>query len=115
MNVVATATEKDVQEHFLSAKRRRVIQLLGRAGVHVLATAADTVLETPAGKQVLQQVEQEMAYTAAGTPTEVRDYLDRFTELARADELIVASLAVDTKAWLRSLELLADISGPARV
>ncbi|MGW3243690.1 LLM class flavin-dependent oxidoreductase [Streptomyces sp. NPDC001070] len=111
VNVVAAATEKEAQEHFLAAKRRRVIQLLGRAGVDVPAQAAGTVLETPAGKQVLQHVEQEMRYSAVGAPSGVRDYLDRFTGLTGADELIVASLAVDRTAWLRSVELLAEVSG----
>ncbi|WP_438302503.1 LLM class flavin-dependent oxidoreductase [Streptomyces sp. HUAS TT11] len=112
VNVVAADTSTEAHEHLLAAKRRRVIQLLGRAGVEVPPQAARTVLETPAGKQVLEHVEREMACTAGGTPAEVRDYLDRFTDLARADELIVASLAVDRNAWLRSLELLADVSGP---
>ncbi|MER5324073.1 hypothetical protein [Streptosporangium roseum] len=50
-------------------------------------------------------------YSAVGTPAEVRDYLDRFTEHAQADELIVATQAKNTDAWLRSYELLADVSG----
>ncbi|MFJ2399148.1 LLM class flavin-dependent oxidoreductase [Streptomyces sp. NPDC087843] len=112
VNVVAADSEKDAQEHFLAAKRRRVIQLLGRAGVDVPSHAARTILETPAGKQVLQQVEQEMRYTAVGTPLEVRGYLDRFADLVRADELIVASVAVDRRAWLRSVELVAEVTGP---
>ncbi|MEU1412137.1 LLM class flavin-dependent oxidoreductase [Streptomyces sp. NPDC005731] len=112
VNVVAADTSKEAHEHLPAVKRRRVIQLLGRAGVEVPPQAAGTVLETPAGKQVLDHVEREMACTAVGTPAEVRDCLDRFTDLARADELIVASLAVDRNAWLRSLELLADVSGP---
>ncbi|MFJ4467576.1 hypothetical protein ACIP2X_08850 [Streptomyces sp. NPDC089424] len=90
-----------------------MIQLLGRAGVVVEPGAAATILETPSGAQVLQQVEQEMRYAAVGTPAEVKDYLDRFTAAARADELIVASVAVDRGAWLRSLELLAEVSGLA--
>ncbi|MGW6961807.1 LLM class flavin-dependent oxidoreductase [Streptomyces chartreusis] len=112
-NVVAADTTAEAEKHFLAAKRRRVIQLLGRAGVVVDPAEAETVLETPSGKQVLQQVEQEMRCAAVGTPGEVRDYLDRFTAAARADELIVASVAVDREAWLRSLGLLAEASGLA--
>lgn len=113
VSVVAADTAEEAQEHFLAAKRRRVIQLLGRIGVHVPPEEAGMVLHTSAGRQVLQQVEQELHYTAAGTPVEVRHYLDRFTETAQADELIVASLAVDRTAWLRSVELLAKVSGTA--
>ncbi|MFE7751305.1 LLM class flavin-dependent oxidoreductase [Streptomyces sp. NPDC057428] len=110
VNVVAADTEREAQDHFLAAKRRRVIQLLGRAGVDVPADAAATVLDTPVGKQVLGQVEQEVNYTAVGTPAEVRDYLDRFTAAVQADELITTSLPVDRTAWLRSAELLAEVS-----
>jgi luciferase family oxidoreductase group 1 len=113
VNVIAAETSEEAQEHFTAAKRRRVIQLLARAGYVVAPEDAATVFETPAGKQVLEQVEQEMGYTAVGTAAEVRDYLDRFTETAQVDELIVASLAVDRKAWLRSMELLAQASGLA--
>lgn len=112
VNVVAADTEQEAQDHFLAAKRRRVIQLLGRAGVDVPAHAASTVLETPVGKQVLGQVDQELNYAAVGTPAEVRDYLDRFTTATQADELITTSLPVDRKAWLRSAELLAEAAGP---
>jgi hypothetical protein len=41
----------------------------------------------------------------------VGQYLDWFTEHARADELMVVSSAPDRDAWLRSLELAARFSG----
>nr|BFE84671.1 hypothetical protein GCM10020093_072720 [Planobispora longispora] len=50
-------------------------------------------------------------YSAVGTPAEVKDYLDRFAEHAQADELIVVSAAPGRQAWLRSVELLADVYG----
>ena len=109
VNVIAADTTEDAQEHFHATKRHRVTQMLGRGGRTFTPEEADMILETPAGQQVLQMLQ----YTAVGNPAEVKDYLDRFTELAQADELIIVSSAIDRKAWLRSLELLAEISGQA--
>ncbi|MFE9171673.1 LLM class flavin-dependent oxidoreductase [Streptomyces kebangsaanensis] len=109
VNVIAADTTEDAQEHFHATKRHRVTQMLGRGGRTFTPEEADMILETPAGQQVLQMLQ----YTAVGNPAEVKDYLDRFTELAQADELIIVSSAIDRKAWLRSLELLAETSGQA--
>lgn len=106
VNVIAADTTEQAQAQFQDAKRSRVNLLVGR-GRTFSPEEADMILETPAGQQVLQMAK----YSAVGTPTEVKDYLDRFTEHAQADELIVVSSAPDRKAWLRSLELLAQVSG----
>ncbi|TDQ53450.1 LLM class flavin-dependent oxidoreductase [Actinorugispora endophytica] len=106
VNVIAADTTEEAQEHFLAAKRARVSLLLGR-GRTFTPQEADAVLDAPAGRQILQMTK----YSAVGNPAEVREYLDRFTRQARADELIVASTAVDRKAWLRSFELLAEVGG----
>ncbi|MGY3205849.1 hypothetical protein [Streptomyces sp. TE5632] len=84
-------------------------QMLGRGGRTFTPEEADVILETPAGQQVLQMLQ----YTTVGNSAEVKDYLDRFTELAQADELVIVSSAIDRGAWLRSLELPAEISGQA--
>ncbi|MFC5673691.1 LLM class flavin-dependent oxidoreductase [Streptomyces incanus] len=109
VNVIAADTTEDAQEHFHATKRHRVTQMLGRGGRTFTPEEADMILETTAGQQVLQMLQ----YTAVGNPAEVKDYLGRFTELTQADELIIVSSVIDRKAWLRSLELLAEISGQA--
>ncbi|MER7503710.1 LLM class flavin-dependent oxidoreductase [Nonomuraea pusilla] len=106
VNVIAADTEERAQEQFLAAKRARVSTLLGR-GRRFTPEEADLVLDSPAGRQILQMT----TYSAVGTPGEVKDYLDRFAEHAQADELIVASPATDREAWLRSFELLAQVRG----
>lgn len=108
VNVIAADSAADAKEQFLTAKRRRVSQLFGR-GQRFTDDEADMILEAPAGRQVLQMAK----YSAVGTPPEVKDYLDWFAEHAQADELIVATQARDTEAWLRSFELLANVSAPA--
>ncbi|MER5426917.1 LLM class flavin-dependent oxidoreductase [Streptosporangium roseum] len=106
VNVIAADTTAEAQEQLLAARRNRVKLFFGR-GRTFTPEEADMILQSPAGRQVLQMTK----YSAVGTPAEVRDYLDRFTEHAQADELIVATQAKNTDAWLRSYELLADVSG----
>jgi alkanesulfonate monooxygenase SsuD/methylene tetrahydromethanopterin reductase-like flavin-dependent oxidoreductase (luciferase family) len=53
-------------------------------------------------------VDSMLTYTALGTPSEVRDYLERFVELSGADELIVAHQAANLEARLRSVTLAAE-------
>lgn len=106
VNVMAADTTAEAQEQLLAARRNRVQLFFGRDRTFT-PEEADMILQSPAGRQVLQMTK----YSAVGTPAEVKDYLDRFTEHARADELIVATQAKDTEAWLRSYELLADVSG----
>ncbi|TMR08243.1 LLM class flavin-dependent oxidoreductase [Nonomuraea turkmeniaca] len=106
LNVIAADTAEEAQEQFLAAKRLRVSRFLGR-GRTFTPEEADLILESPAG----QQIQQMAKYSAVGDPGEVKDYVDRFAELAQADELIVVFSAPDRKVWLRSAELLARAYG----
>ncbi|MCI2418373.1 LLM class flavin-dependent oxidoreductase [Saccharopolyspora sp. K220] len=106
VNVIAADTAQYAEEQFEAAKRYRVTRMLGQ-GREFTREEADAILASPAGQQVLQMTR----YTAVGTPAEVDDYLDRFAKQAQADELIVVSAATDRAAWLRSLELLAEVRG----
>jgi len=56
-----------------------------------------------------------LTYSAVGTPDMVMEYLDDFGRHADADELIVAHQTTGTEARLRSIELLAEEAGLARV
>src|SRR5258708_4828163 len=53
-------------------------------------------------------VDQILTYTAAGTPAEVRDYLDGFIKQTEADELMTVHNALTPEARLRSVTLLAE-------
>ncbi|GAA3249612.1 LLM class flavin-dependent oxidoreductase [Nonomuraea helvata] len=106
LNVIAAETSEEAQEQFLASKRLRVSRFLGR-GRTFTPEEADMILESPAGRQIVQMAK----YSAVGDPAEVKDYVDRFAEHAGADELIVAFSAPDRKAALRSAELLAEAHG----
>jgi luciferase family oxidoreductase group 1 len=106
VNVIAADTAEEAQEQFLAAKRMRVARFIGRDRTFT-TEEQDMLLESPAGQQILQMTK----YSAVGTAAEVKEYLDRFAERAQADELIVVSSATDRKAWLRTLELVAQAGG----
>lgn len=106
VNVIAADRETEAQQHLASVRRARVALIVGR-GQHLSDEQADEILASPQG----QQVAAMMRYTAAGTPSAVKEYLDAFAAHAGADELIVAHAARTMEARLRSLDLLADVSG----
>ena len=106
VNVIAADSDEEAQRQFLTTKRRRVGLLLGR-GRDYSDADADRILASPQGRHLVEMAR----YSAVGTPEVVREYLDRFTELADADELIVAHQASTTPERLRSIELLAEVSG----
>ncbi|NIL77270.1 MULTISPECIES: LLM class flavin-dependent oxidoreductase [Rhodococcus] len=110
VNVIAADTNDDAQRQFLATKRSRVSLLLGR-GRTFTDEEADMLLDAPQGRQIMQMTK----YSAVGTPDVVKDYLEKFAEHADADELIVASGVVERESWLRSYELLADVSNLASV
>ncbi|QBJ95311.1 LLM class flavin-dependent oxidoreductase [Rhodococcus sp. ABRD24] len=108
VNVIAADTQDEADRLFLETKRKRVGLFVGR-GRTFTSEEADMILDSPAGQQVLAMVR----YSAVGTPTVVRDYLDRFAGQTGADELMVVSSATERTAWMRSLELVADVTGLA--
>jgi luciferase family oxidoreductase group 1 len=106
VNVIAADSNADAQEQLHKVKRARVSLLFGKDRTFT-PEEADVVLESPAG----QHVEQMVKYSAVGTPGAVKEYLDGFARHADADELIVAHQSTTTEARLRSVELLAEVSG----
>ena len=104
VNVVVADTTAQAHEQLLHAQRRRVARFLAR-GNRVTDEQADALLESPAGRHVLQM----MHYTAAGDPPGVRSYLDGFKKHAGADELIVTLMSPGIDNRLRAAALLAEL------
>ncbi len=102
VNIIAADTAEQAHEQFQAAKRSRLRLLSGR---NFTREDADAILDSWKG----QEIQNMVRYSAVGRPAEVKDYLDRFAEHVGADELIVASLAPQRQAWLRSFELLAEV------
>ncbi len=108
VNVIAADTEAAAREQLQDIRRIRAVSLHGRRlGVQeqdVTDQQADELLA--AGVAV--QVDHMLTYTAAGTPREVRDYLDDFVRLTGADELITVHQVPKSEGRLRSVVLLAE-------
>jgi luciferase family oxidoreductase group 1 len=111
VNVVAADTTAQAEQELHRLKLARVNALFGRGGRTFTDEEAELVLTSEAG----QQIEQMVTYSAVGTPTQVKDYLESFAKHADADELITAHHLTSTKARLRSVELTAEAmpAGPA--
>jgi luciferase family oxidoreductase group 1 len=101
VNVVAADSTGEAQAQFRAVQRSRVRILLGR-GQGWSDEEAEFVLESPAGQSIAAMGK----YSAVGTAAEVKAYLDRFRELAQADELITVHPTSKIDARLRSVELV---------
>ncbi|WP_434992448.1 LLM class flavin-dependent oxidoreductase [Arthrobacter sp. Ld5] len=107
VNVIAADDANDAHHEFHEGMLRRVSLLLGR-GQTFTREESEAILASPSGQQMAGMAR----YSAVGTPDVVRDYLEQFAERHGADELIVATQAESTAAWLHSFELLADAMRP---
>lgn len=104
VNAIVADTQEEADKLALTARRNRVVSLVGR-GQTFTDAEKDLLLDSPAG----QQVNTMFSYAAIGTPAVAREYLEKFAVKADADELIVATQVTDRTAWIRSYELLAGV------
>jgi luciferase family oxidoreductase group 1 len=102
LNVLAADTRADAEAQLIRVQRARARALLGR-GQRWTDEETDAVLASPAGRHVMGMTR----YAAVGTPAEVREYVDEFAAIARADEIMTVHAAPAVEARLRSIELLA--------
>jgi luciferase family oxidoreductase group 1 len=105
VNVVVAGSTAEAEAHALYARRRRVGRFLAQ-GHEVTDEQADQLLDSRAGRHVLQMME----YTAVGDPPTVRRYLDEFAGHADADELIVTLMSPGLENRLRAATLLAEVA-----
>jgi luciferase family oxidoreductase group 1 len=114
VNVVAADTTEAARQNLQAIRRARAVSLFARrrglaAGQHadeldLTDEQADELLA--AGAAV--QVDEMLTYAAVGTPREVSDYLDKFLDQTKADELITVHQAPNLDARLRSVTLLGE-------
>ena len=106
VNVVASDDHDDAVDQAATTRRARVRGMISRgpATPDYSDAQIDEFLTTPNGRQIASM----MTYSAVGTPTEVRDYLEDFARHAQADELILAHQSPELPARLRSVELTAE-------
>jgi luciferase family oxidoreductase group 1 len=108
LNVIAAETAESARQQLQDIRRIRTL------GLYALQRGGDAEdLTDEQADQLLQSgfaahVDQMLTYTAAGTPSEVSDYLDDFLRLTGADELITVHQAPSIEGRLRSVRLLAQ-------
>jgi luciferase family oxidoreductase group 1 len=105
VNVVVAETAAQAGADLMYAQRRRVARFVA-GGDQVTDEQAEALMESRAGRQVLQMME----YTAVGDPPAVRRYLDSFAKHADADELIVTLMSPGFESRLRAATLLAEVA-----
>jgi len=104
VNVIATDTEAEAQQHRAARLRAFVRALFSRPGHRLSDDEVEAVMTMPQGAMV----EQMLTYTALGPPAAVRSWLDDFVAETGADELMVAHQTATLESRLRSVELLAS-------
>jgi len=105
-NVIADDDGDDARQQFATTRRRRVRGMLSRgpSTPDYSDEDIDYFLTTTEGRGIADM----MRYSAVGTPTEVRGFLEEFAASAQADELIVAHQSPTIDDRLRSVALTAD-------
>lgn len=101
VNVIIGDTRTDAQEQLRGAQRS-LVSALQRNGRSLPDDEADAILASPSG----HQIRHLLTYSAVGTCSEVRKYLQAFAQHADADELMVVLQSPSTSARLRTLESL---------
>lgn len=104
VNVIVGETQADAQEQLRGAQRS-LVSALQRNGRSLPDEETDAILASPSG----HQIRHLLTYSAVGTCSEVREYLQAFAQHADADELMVVLQSPSASARLRTLESLADI------
>lgn len=105
-NVFASEDHDEAVAQMTVAYRARTRAMLAHRGVGGSFTDAeiDEFLASPNGRPLSAMTR----YTAAGTPAEVRGYLEDFAASSHADELIVAHHATRLTDRVRSVELTGE-------
>ena len=113
VNVIASDDAADATRQFETTRRARVRGMIARgpAAPDYSDDQIDAFLTTREG----QNIANMMRYSAVGTPSEVRAYLEEFAASALADELIIAHQSPTIADRLRSVALTADALGAATI
>ena len=108
-NLIAADTEEEAEVQYQAALRWRAKRFLLRADAELSDDELDQVLATPAGEHVRGM----MRVTAAGTPEQAAEYLERLAKQTVADEVILAPASPQRAQRIRAVELMPSPSRQA--
>lgn len=113
VNVVAADDAADATQQYETTRRARVRGMIARGpgAPEYTDEQIDSFMLTRDG----QHLANMMRYSAVGTPSTVRDYLEGFAASADADELIIAHQSQEIDDRLRSVALTAEALSLATV
>ena len=103
VNVTAADTVEAAEELWEQVCRNRIRMMVGR-GRMLTDDQVEQIISSGQGQQVLDM----LRYSAVGTATEVRDYLDHFQQMSGADELMISLQATSRETTLSGLGILAQ-------
>ena len=106
LNVIAAETDEEARRLFTSLQQAFVNLRRGRPGK--FPPPVDTI-EGFASELELAGVEHALRYSVVGSAETVREGLEAFAGLTRADELMLTSQIHDHAARLRSFEIVAAV------
>src|SRR5215213_10418405 len=108
VNVVAAETDEEARRLFTTIQQSFSNLFRGSGGK--LQAPIDNIEEywSPAEKLHASRM---LKYSIVGSPETVRQGLDDFAELTKADELMIVTSIYDHAARVRSYELVAEIAG----
>ncbi|WP_194919831.1 LLM class flavin-dependent oxidoreductase [Catenulispora rubra] len=101
-NLIAADTEEEAEVQYQAALRWRAKRFLLRADAELSDAELDQLLATPAGEHVRGM----MRVTAAGTPEQAAEYLERLAKQTVADEVILAPASPQRAQRIRAVELM---------
>jgi luciferase family oxidoreductase group 1 len=101
-NLIATDTEEEAEVQYQAALRWRAKRFLVRGNTDLSDDELDQVLATPSG----EHVKGMMRVTAAGTPAQAAEYLERLAKQTVADEVILAPASPQRAQRIRAVELM---------
>jgi luciferase family oxidoreductase group 1 len=106
VNVVVADSQEEAERTFTSVQQRFINVVRGEP--RKLPPPVDDMSRVWSPEEEAQ-VSAMLKYSFVGTPNVVREGLDRFLEMTKADELIVSATLFGPAARLRSYELLAGL------
>ena len=106
VNVVVADTQEEAERLFTSVQQRFINIVRGEP--RKLPPPADNIAGIWSSEEEVH-VSNMLKYSFVGTPEVVKERLDHFLEMTKADELIISATLFDPAARLRSFELLAGL------